>query len=338
MPQDDLPPPKSRRPSSAGTGAEPSKEKAPRKLASKYALLHRFKRPSAEALSARSSPSPHHHRTSLSTQLQTREQECVDAPKPLVDSPLPLPITPACRRSTSHHCSHSALDDTPASSPPSTWNKDRPRPHAIDIAAISSHTQAEELAQHAQRSVVELAHVPAPAFGVMLRGELRAGEAVEGGEWREAGERGSGDSSPRPNTLSLPRTRNGHLRSRSAAPPGIDYVGDHGLELDLGVVASLEMEVPCTLSASAPSSVFFASRMPNASKLFAPHPRHLHALRTERHARFRTPIPGRVHARDDAHALAHAGSGRAVEQMGICFPVSCGIVCVLPILHNVYLP
>ncbi|KAI0310272.1 hypothetical protein OF83DRAFT_888528 [Amylostereum chailletii] len=120
-PQDDLPSPKSRRPSSAGTGAEPSKEKAPRKLASKYALLHRFKRPSAEALSARSSPSPHPHRTSSSTQPQpqTQEQERVDASKPLVDSPLPLPITPARRRSASHHRSHSALDDTPASSPPS---------------------------------------------------------------------------------------------------------------------------------------------------------------------------------------------------------------------------
>ncbi|KAI0311842.1 hypothetical protein OF83DRAFT_1177184 [Amylostereum chailletii] len=118
-PQDDLPPPKSRRPSSTGTGAEPSKEKALRKLTSKYTLLHQFKRPSAEALSARSSPSPHPHQTSSSTQPQTREQERVDTPKPLVDSPLPLPITPACRCSTSHHRSHSALDDTPASSPPS---------------------------------------------------------------------------------------------------------------------------------------------------------------------------------------------------------------------------
>ncbi|KAI0310601.1 hypothetical protein OF83DRAFT_1288046 [Amylostereum chailletii] len=207
-PQDDLPPPKSRRPSSAGTGAEPSKEKA-------RASSRPSTRSSIDSSGPAPRPSPHearllpipteplrppnrkHASKSASTRRNpswTRPFPSRSPPHAVVPPPTTTPIPPSTTPPPAALpvSAQASCVRTDASPPAGTWNKDRPRPHTIDIAAISSHAQAEELIQRAQRSVVELAHAPAPAFGAMLRGELRAGEVVEGGERREAGERGSG--------------------------------------------------------------------------------------------------------------------------------------------------
>ncbi|KAI0309289.1 hypothetical protein OF83DRAFT_1185908, partial [Amylostereum chailletii] len=129
------------------------------------------------------------------------------------------------------------------------------------------------------RSVPKLAHAPEPVFGAMplsaclvAYGESLALERQlrEGSSARRASEVCAGRETPfgmKPRSTSV-----SGLGSQEEVDGMSEYNAvDHGLQLDLGTVASLEMEVPRMLSASASSSAFFASRTPNASMLVAAH-------------------------------------------------------------------
>ncbi|KAI0310511.1 hypothetical protein OF83DRAFT_1228513 [Amylostereum chailletii] len=170
-----------------------------------------------------------------------------------------------------------------------------PAPALAHLASVASTAPStpEELLQRAQRSIPKLAHTPEPVFSAMPLSTclVAYGESLvlerqlrEGSSARRASEVCAGRETPfgmKPRSTSISglgseeeadRMSEVKIHGHLAPPPGLEYdTVNHGLQLKLGMVASLEMEVPCMLSTSTSSSVFFASRMPNVSMLVAPH-------------------------------------------------------------------